>query len=117
MAKMDLAFDVESGHVAMTFAGFECLESLKCLFPPPITLTPYKSNLIELCLTPAIEVVLFVTLNGDPLAEPIAVLLVKTGNGAMPLTLAKRKKGGNAPIPSFFGKQLFALCNHHNSLA
>ena len=31
-----LAFDVESGHVAMTFAGFERFESLKCLFPPPI---------------------------------------------------------------------------------
>jgi hypothetical protein len=53
------------------------------------------------------------TLNGDPLAEPIAVLLVITGNGAMPLTLYKRKKGGNALMPSYFGKQPFALSNHH----
>ena len=43
-----------------------------------------------------------VTLNGDPLAEPIAVLLVKTGNGAMPLTLAKRKKGGKRPYSKLF---------------
>jgi hypothetical protein len=113
MAKMDLAFDVQSGHVAMTFAGFERLESLKCLFPPLITLTPYKPNLIELCLPPAIEVVLVVMLNGDPLAEPIAILLVITGNGAMPLTLSKRTKGGNAPIPSSFGKQPSALSSHH----
>jgi hypothetical protein len=111
MAKMDPAFDVESGHVAMTFAGFERLESLKCLFPPLITLTPYKPNLVELCLPPAIEVVLAVALNGDPLAEPIAILLVITGNGAMPLTLSKRTKGGNAPIPSFFGKKPSA-CHH-----
>jgi hypothetical protein len=31
----------------------------------------------------------------------------------MPLTLDKRNKGGNAFIPSFFGKQPFALSNHH----
>jgi len=31
----------------------------------------------------------------------------------MPLTLYKRKKGGNALIPSFFGKQPLALSNHH----
>lgn len=54
MAKMNPAFDVESGHVAMTFAGFERFESLKCLFPPPITLTPYEPKLIELCATQAV---------------------------------------------------------------
>jgi hypothetical protein len=40
MAKMDPAFDVDSGHVAMTFASFERFETLKCLFPPLIALTP-----------------------------------------------------------------------------
>jgi hypothetical protein len=113
IAKMDRALDLVGGHVAMTFVGFERLECLKCLFPPLITLIPYKPNLIELCLPPAIEFVLVVTLNGDPLAEPIAILLVITGNGAMPLTLSKRKESGNAPIPSFFGKQPSALSNHH----
>jgi uncharacterized paraquat-inducible protein A len=110
MAKMDLAFDVESGHVAMTFAGFECLESLKCLFPPPITLTPYKSNLIELCLTPAIEVVLFVTLNGDPLAEPIAVLLVKTGERRNAPHARETQEGAATPLFQAFSASSCLRC-------
>jgi hypothetical protein len=44
MAKMDPAFDVESGHVAMTFAGFERLESLKCLFPPLINVDSIQTQ-------------------------------------------------------------------------
>ena len=78
--------------------------------------TPYKPNLIELCFPPAIEVVLFVTLNGDPLAEPIAVLPVITGNGAMPLTLTNARRAAT-PLFQAFSEAAFALSNHHNSLA
>ena len=95
MPKIDIAFDVDSWHVAMTFAGFECLESPKSLFPPSIKFAPNKSYLIELCSTPVIVVILIITLNGDPLPEPIAVLPVVT-----------------ALIPSLFRGQPFALSKH-----
>ena len=111
MAKMDPAFDVTSGHVAMSFASFERFERASNASSHHWSRWLHRNpNLIELCLPPA--VVLVVTLNGDPLAERIAVLLVITGNGAMPLTLYKRMKGGNALILSFFGKQPSALSNH-----
>ena len=54
-----------------------------------------------------------VTLNGDPLAKRIAIFVVITGDGAMPLTLSKRKKCGKTLIPSFVPKQPSALTNHH----
>jgi hypothetical protein len=113
MAKMERTFDVDSGHVAMPFAGFERLQSRKRLFPPPLACAPDKIDLIKLRFPSANEVILGVALNGNPLAEPIAILFVKTGDIAMPLALSKRKKGGNAPIPSFFSNQPFALSNHH----
>jgi len=113
IAKMARAFDVGSGHVAMAFTGFERLQSRKRLFPPPLACAPDKIDLIKLRFPSANELILGVTLNGNPLAEPIAILLMMTGNVAMPLALSKRKKGGNARIPSFFGKQPVALSNHH----
>jgi hypothetical protein len=112
MPKIDIAFDVDSWHVAMTFAGFECLESPKSLFPPSIKFAPNKSYLIELCSTPVIVVILIITLNGDPLPEPIAVLPVVTENAAMPLPFFEREKHGKALIPSLFRGQPFALSKH-----
>src|SRR5690242_11841965 len=49
MAKIEIAFDMNSWHAAMTFASFECLESLKSLFPPSIKFAPNKPYLVELC--------------------------------------------------------------------
>jgi len=112
MAKIEIAFDMNSWHVAMTFAGFESLESLKSLFPPSIKFAPNKPYLVELCFTPAIVVTLIVTLNGDPLTEPIAVLHVVTENAAMPLPFFEREEHGKALIPSLFRGQPFALSKH-----
>ena len=112
IAKIDIAFDMNSRHVAMTFAGFECLESLKSLFPPSIKFAPNKPYLIELCSTLVIVVILIVTLNGYPLTEPIALLPVVTENAAMPLPFFEREKHGKALIPSLFRGQPFALSKH-----
>jgi hypothetical protein len=112
IAKVDNAFDMNSWDVAMTFPDFECLESLKSLFPPSIEFVPNKPYFIESCSTPVILVILIVTLNGDPLTEPIAVLPVVTENAAMPLPFFEREKHGKALVPSLFRGQPFALSKH-----
>jgi len=61
---------------------------------------------------PVIVVVLIVTLNGDPLTEPIATLPVVTENAAMTFPFFEREKHGKAFIPSLFRRQPFALSEH-----
>jgi hypothetical protein len=53
-------------------------------------------------------VVLIVTLNGDPLTEPIAFLPVVPENAAMPFPFFEREKHSKAFIPSLFRGRSFA---------
>ena len=80
----------------MTFAGFERLESRKSLFPPLVT----KTRLIQLSISPVVEVIMAVALNSNPLAEAIAVFHMKAGNDAVPFALFETTQGGKAPIPN-----------------
>ena len=58
---------------------------------------------------------MLVALNGYPLAKPVAPLSMTTRNSAVSLAFYERKQGGNATIPSLFGKQAFAHLNFHTA--